>query len=106
MLTQFEIGSAQRIARVVRAVEQEPRRARALTFEPVFQERRGGDVVFRMGTFTGAWSKDTAKVVTLRGVTATLSAVNLFAAISTAASARDCAVARDGTAWYLIAAEC
>ena len=104
MLTQFEIGSAQRIARVVRAVEQEPRRARPLTFGAIPDS--GNKRVFRMCTFTGAWSKDTAKVVTLRGVTATLSAVNLFAAISTAASARDCAVARDGTAWYLIAAEC
>lgn len=104
MLTQFEIGSAQRIARVVRAVEQEPRRAKPLGFAAIPDS--GNKRVFRMCTFTGAWSKDTAKVVTLRGVTATLSAVNLFAAISTAASARDCAVARDGTAWYLIAAEC
>lgn len=104
MLTQFELGSAQRIARVVRQVEQEPRRARALGFAPA--DLGGGKRVFRMCTFTGAWSKNTAKVVTLRGSTATLSAVNLFAAISTAASSRNCAIARDGTAWYLIAAEC
>ena len=105
MLTQFELGSAQRIARVVRQVEQEPRRARPLSFGPVFQQRRDG-VVFRMGTFTGAWSKNAANTVTLRGTTATLSASNLFATITASASARDCAIARDGTAWYLIAAEC
>ena len=104
MLTQFELSSAQRIARVVRQVEQEPRRARALGFSAV--ETPAKQKPFRVCTFTGAWSKNTAKTVTLRGVTATLSAVNLFASIGTAASARNCAIARDGTAWYLIAAEC
>lgn len=61
---------------------------------------------FRMATFTGAWSINGEKAVTLRGSTATLSATNLFAAISTASGARNCAVARDGTAWFLIAAQC
>jgi hypothetical protein len=103
-LTQFEIGSARRIANVVRAVEQEPRRARPLTFEAVNEQRQ--KVVFKMCTFTGAWSKAAAKTVTFRASTATVSAVNLFANIATAASARNCAIARDGTAWYLIAAEC
>jgi hypothetical protein len=103
-LTQFDIGSAVRIARVVRAVEQEPRRARPLTFEAVLEQRQ--KVVFKMCTFTGAWSKTAAKTVTFRESTSTVSAVNLFANIGTAASARNCAIARDGTAWYLIAAEC
>lgn len=102
-LTQFELGSAVRIARVVRQVEQEPRRARPLTFGAVPADARK---VFRMCTFTGAWSKTAAKNVTFRGATATVSAVNLFANIADAASARSCAIARDGTAWYLIAAEC
>ena len=105
MLTQFELGSAQRIARVVRAVEQQRPEAKPLAFGPIFQQRRSS-VVFRMGTFTGAWSKNAVKTVTLRGTTATLSASNLFASIGTAASSRNCAIARDGTAWYLIAAEC
>lgn len=61
---------------------------------------------FRICTFTGAWSINGTKTVTLRDSTATLSATNLFAAIGTAASSRNCAVAKDGTAWYLIAAEC
>jgi hypothetical protein len=69
----------------------------------------GGGKVFRVCTFTGAWSKNTAKTVTFLGVTTTpntVSATNLFAAIGDAASSRNCAIARDGTAWYLIAAEC
>jgi hypothetical protein len=37
----------------------------------------------------------------------TVAAMNLFAQIATSSSAtRNCAIARDGTAWYLIAAEC
>jgi hypothetical protein len=33
--------------------------------------------------------------------------VNIFAAIATSAtSPRNCAIAKDGTAWYLIAAQC
>ncbi len=65
--------------------------------------------VFRMGTFTGAWSKNSAKTVTFRGVTSTpntASATNLFAAVPAPASSGNCAIAKDGTAWYLIAAEC
>jgi hypothetical protein len=61
---------------------------------------------FRIGTFANGWSKDSTATVTLRGSTATVTAINLFAQIETAASARNCAIARDGTAWYLIAAEC
>jgi hypothetical protein len=104
-LTQFDVRSARRIARVVQAVEQEPRRASPLTFEAVLEQRRQ-KVVFKMCTFTGAWSKAAAKTVTFRGSTATVSATNLFANIATAASSRNCAIAKDGTAWYLIAAEC
>jgi hypothetical protein len=104
-LTQFDFRSAVRIARVVQAVEQEPRRARPLTFEAVGEQRRQ-KVVFKMATFTGEWSKNSLKSVTLRGATVTLNATNLFANIATAASSRNCAIARDGTAWYLIAAEC
>jgi hypothetical protein len=65
--------------------------------------------VFRICTFTGAWSKSSDKTVTFRGVTSTpntASATNLFAAVPAPASSGNCAIARDGTAWYLIAAEC
>lgn len=66
--------------------------------------------VFRIATFTGAWSIDQSKVVTFRGVTATpntASALNLFANLTASTStARPCAIAKEGTAWYLIAARC
>lgn len=103
MLTQFEIGSAQRIARVVRAVEQEPRRAKPLTFAPVFQDRKGASV-FRVCTFTGEWAIDSAKTVTFKNQTAapnTVSATNLFFGIPSDGT-KNCAVAKDGTAWYLV----
>ena len=66
---------------------------------------RGGRAV-RIGSFTGSWPIDQQKVVTLRGTTATLSALNLFSNISVDCGTRECAVAKDGTAWYLIAARC
>jgi hypothetical protein len=62
--------------------------------------------VFRVCTFTGAWSINATKTVTFRNQTATpntVAAVNLFFPITnTAASSRDCAIAKDGTAWFLI----
>jgi hypothetical protein len=71
--------------------------------------RPGGEKQFRICTFTGSWAIDATKTVTFKGVTSTpntVAAVNLFAAIATASSSRNCAIAKDGTAWYLIAAQC
>jgi hypothetical protein len=99
-LTQFDRQSAARIARVVRAVEGEQPKARPLSFESFQQGQRK---TFRIGSFSGAWSKDATKTVTLRDTTATVAVVNLFAAVPASGS---CAIARDGTAWYLVAAEC
>ena len=65
--------------------------------------------VFRICTFTGAWSINATKTVTFKYQTSTpntVLATNLFAELPTAASSRNCAVAKDGTAWFLIAAEC
>jgi hypothetical protein len=101
---QFTRESAERIANVVRATELTPTRGRPLSFEamPPSASRK----TFRIATFTGAWSINGTKTVTLRGSTATLSAVNLFAEITAPSGAKNCAVAKDGTAWYLIAAQC
>jgi hypothetical protein len=47
--------------------------------------------------------------VTFRNQTTTpntVSAINLFAAISAPSGTANCAIAKDGTAWYLIAAQC
>jgi len=102
--TQFTLESAERIARVVRAAELGSPQARALTFDRVDAQRK--EKVFRVCTFTGAWAIDSAKTVTFRNVTTTpntVSAVNLFFPISSASTAAiKCAVAKDGTAWYLV----
>ncbi len=99
---QFTYESAERIANAVRAVETAPRPASPLVFEqmPVVAQNRK---VFRMATFTGAWSIGSIKTVTLQGSTATLAAMNQFFPVTnTAAGNRACAVAKDGTAWYLV----
>ena len=97
---QFTRESSERIARVVRAAELAPTPGTPLTFDPVLMSGSGRKV-FRMGTFTGDWPNGTAKTVTLFGSTATLSAINLFVGLPYQ-GVRNCAVARDGTAWYLI----
>jgi len=96
---QFTRESAERIANVVRATELKPTPGRPLTFEtmPPSASRKA----FRMATFTGAWAINGTKTVTLRGSTATLSAVNLFLNLPDNGQ-RNCAVAKDGTAWNLI----
>lgn len=106
----FTKPAAERIAKVVRTVEAGDRDCGPLTFGA----RVGGvsGKVFRVATFTGAWSKNTLKSVTFLGVTTTpntVSASNIFATITgvtVTSTTKNCAIAKDGTAWYLIAAEC
>jgi hypothetical protein len=102
-LTQFDIRSARRIARVVQAVEQEPRRAMPLTFDAVPAD---GRKTFRVCTFTGSWGTGSIKTVTLKYRPAiTLSALNLtFHLPDIGAGPYDCEVAKDGTAWFLVSA--
>jgi hypothetical protein len=101
----FTRPAAQRIADAVRKVEGGNRDLGPVELGPRFAASSGK--TFRVCTFTGAWSKNTIKTVTFRNVTATpntVSASNIFANIT--ATAGNCAIAKDGTAWYLIAAEC
>lgn len=107
----FTRRSADRIANAVRTVEglQDP--AAGLTFEgPRTQDSRSRGGVFRMCTFSGTWNIDTAKTLVFRGVTSTPNTVvayNLFSSLAAStATDRACAIARDGTAWYLVAARC
>ena len=61
--------------------------------------------VFRICEFTGAWAIGATKTVTFKYVTATPNtavAVNLFATVPAPSGTADCAIARDGTAWFLI----
>jgi hypothetical protein len=103
----FTRPAAERIAKVVRSVEGGDRDQAGITYGSAHGY---ASKVFRVCTFTGAWSINTDKVVTFRGVTSTpntVSAINLFSTVgSTASSTKNCGIARDGTAWYLIAAEC
>lgn len=104
----FTRSAAERIAAVVRTVEGQVDEASPLRFGRAQAEEKR--VVFRICTFTGSWSKNLAKTVTLKFTTSTPNtfvATNLFAEIATAtASTRNCAIGKEGTAWYLIAAEC
>lgn len=104
--TFFDAQSAVRIANAVRRVEIGDRAEKPLEFAPVQQQQRK---TFRIATFSGAWSIGATKTVTFKYQTATPNtavATNLFAAIATFTGSRDCAIARDGTAWFLIAARC
>jgi hypothetical protein len=95
----FTRPAAERIAKVVRTVEAGDRDQGGLTFGRPADGPPGK--TFRIATFTGSWSINGVKTVTLRGSTATLSAVNLFLSLPENGQ-RNCAVAKDGTAWHLI----
>lgn len=101
----FTHGAAQRIAKAVRVVEGGDRNQPGITFD--HPSPASSVKVFRICTFTGAWSIGSAKTVTFKNQTATpntVSATNLFFPVTNTATAdaRDCAIAKDGTAWYLI----
>lgn len=106
----FTQPAAQRIAGVVRKVEAGDRDSAGMSFGRAASA--ANSKTFRVCTFTGAWSKNSAKVVTFLGITSTPNtavAQNIFVAISgstSTATTKSCAIAKDGTAWYLIAAEC
>ena len=104
----FTRPAAERIAKVVRSAEAGNRSSAALVFgmPPATMP-----ATFRIASFgSAAWNVDTAKVVTLFHVTSTpntVSASNVFGDIGTATStARRCAIALDGTAWFVIQARC
>lgn len=98
----FTPGSAERIAKVVRIVEAGNRDATGYVPSPRLQGT--GGKLFRVCTFTGAWSIGSTKTVTFKNQTATpntASASNLFWPVPDGPQ-RDCAIGKDGTAWYLI----
>ena len=103
----FTKNSAERIGKVVRIVEAGDRDAEPMSFSPRFSGGVAGKT-FRVCTFTGAWSKNSAKVVTFKNQTSTpntASCQNIFISLpgSTATtSSRSCAIAKEGTAWHLI----
>ena len=108
----FTRGAADRIAKVVRTVERGDTSAEGLRFTRVGDGGPGAKAI-RVVTFTGSWSKDSAKVVTFKFQTTTpntVSATNLLCAIdgdtaSTSASTV-AIIGKDGTAWYYVNHEC
>jgi hypothetical protein len=97
----FDEAAALRIVNTIRKVETGDRAERPLTFDavPVPQQRK----TFRIATFTGAWSIGATKTVTLKFATAqTAVATNLFATLPAPLASADCAIAKEGTAWYLV----
>lgn len=100
----FTRGAAQRIAKAVRIVEGGSREQGGLTFDHPMPGV--GGKLFRICTYTGSWSIGSTKTVTFKNQTATPNtavATNLFFPISPGPTAlTDCAIAKEGTAWYLV----
>ena len=100
----FTRPAAERIAKVVREVEGGNRDTEPLVFGNRISYRQKA---FRICTYTGAWSIGESKSVAFKFQTTTpntVSAVNLFCGLtpSTAHTACDVSIAKDGTAWYLV----
>ena len=98
----FTRPAAERIAKVVRKVEAGNRDSQGLRFERVAISPAGK--VFRMGTFTGEWPINSSKTVTFKFQTTTpntVSATNSFLGLPDNGT-RNCAIAKEGTAWHLI----
>lgn len=100
----FTRPSAVRIANAVRKVEQQRPASDPLAFRR--QDFFRNEKVFRVCTYTGAWAIGSSKTVTFKNQTSTpntATVLNLFFPVtSTAAGSRDCAIAKDGTAWFLV----
>jgi hypothetical protein len=99
----FTRPAAERIGKAVRVVEAGDRVAAGWSVD---MRDSGSAPVFRVCTFTGSWAINSSKTVTLRDSTATLAAYNLFGSISASCGGSPIAVAKEGTAWYVIAANC
>ena len=105
----FTRPAADRIAKAVRAVESNAGVSAGPAWEP---PRDGISKFIRVCTFTGAWNINDSKTVTFKyqSVTPnTVAATNLFAnitGVTATSTTKNCAIARDGTAWFLIAAQC
>lgn len=105
----FTRPAAERIGKVVRIVEAGDREAAPYAVDVRLQNQGGGAI--KICTFTGAWPIGGSKTVDAKFPPNTsdvrsYTAVNLFASVSGACGARDCAIAKDGGTWYLISVQC
>ena len=105
-------GFRDRIERTIERVAGEPYGNGVTNVTPRLETIQAATKTFRICTFTGSWAIGSDKTVTFKGVTTTpntVSASNLFAnvaGVTVTSTTKNCAIAKDGTAWYLIAAEC
>lgn len=98
----FTRGAAERIAAVVRRVEQGDRDGAPLTFGRVDTPASGK--TFRIGTFTGSWAVGATTTVTFKYMTSTpntVTAINLFLNLPSDGT-KDCAIAKDAGTWHLV----
>ena len=99
----FTRPAAERIAHVVRTVERSGRDTKGPAWNPRMEGGSGG-VFFHIGTFTGAWAISSVNVVTFKYQTTTpntASVTNLFFPYPENGT-KDCAIAKEGTAWFLV----
>jgi hypothetical protein len=65
---------------------------------------------FRTGTFTGQWTKGSSRSIALTTApTGTITVINNFGTVGSTASSsstKNCAMSKEGSQWYLVAAEC
>jgi hypothetical protein len=94
----FTRQAADRIAKAVRAVEAGDRSQEPLTFDHPIPNR---DASIRSATFTGGWTIGSVKNITWKYRSGTANAYNDLIDLPNA-SARNCVVGREGTAWRLI----
>lgn len=99
----FTRPAAERIARVVRAVESGRRDSPGFGLGNRLQSLPPSPV-FRMATFSGAWSIDSLKEVTFKFVTSTPNTASVRNSLIELpdAGTRSCAIAKEGTAWHLV----
>jgi len=101
----FTRQAAQRIAKVVRAVEGGNRNQPGIVFDHPMPSSGGGGIMFRVATFTGSWGINSSKTVTFVNQTNTpntASVSNLYFDYPEPSSSVTCGIAKEGTAWYLI----
>lgn len=100
----FTKDSAQRIGKVVRIVEAGDRDAQPITFTPRLEGGKS-QKIFRICTFTGAWSINSSKTLTFKDQTTTPNSVSVTNELLTIGDACETQVAyigKIGTAWHLI----
>ena len=101
----FTRGAGERIGRAVVGYERQTKGASPLTFEHQTPSIAPSSVVRKL-TFTGAWAKDSFKtlVLTIGGVTSTVSVENFLYTLPDEGS-KKVAVAEDDGDWFLVNVE-